>query len=350
MRLTPEGEKLVQLLIGIAAFLAIIGGLLLLLDRGPDLWAWLRQKLWRRSQAPEDWSARKSPRDVWIALVFLSPALLLLIFGLLVPVGRTMLLSVRDRFGDEWAGLDNYVWMFTQQDNLLVLRNTLLWVFVAPLLVTAIGLIYAVLIDRAKLEWFAKSLVFMPMAISFVGASIIWKFVYETRPEGSAQIGLLNEVVTWFGAPPQNWLIIRTGALNTLLLMVILIWIYVGFAMVVLSAAIKAIPADIVEAAKIDGTNPWQMFWRVTMPTIRPAVIVVTITVFIATLKLFDIVRTMTGGNFGTSVVANEMYTQAFSQGQLGRGSALAVVLFLFVLPIAYYQIRLLRQRREETR
>jgi alpha-glucoside transport system permease protein len=265
-------------------------------------------------------------------------------------MGRTILLSLRDQFGTEWVGLENYSWMFTQDEILVVLRNTVLWVILAPLLVTSIGLLYAVLVDRARYEWFAKSLIFMPMAISFVGASIIWKLVYEVRPEGSDQIGLLNQAMVWLGFTPQNWLVNRDFTLNTLLLIVILIWIYVGFAMVVLSASIKAIPTEIVEAARIDGTNPWQMFWRVTLPSIRPAVIVVVVTVSIATLKLFDIVRTMTGGNFGTSVVANEMFTQAFSQGQLGRGSALAVILFLFVLPIAFYQIRVLRQRREETR
>jgi alpha-glucoside transport system permease protein len=286
---------------------------------------------------------------VWTALAFLAPAGVLLAVGLLVPMGRTTLLSLRDQFGREWVGLENYSWMFTQDEILVVLRNTVLWVILAPVLVTAIGLVYAVLVDRARYESVAKSLIFMPMAISFVGASIIWKFVYEVRPEGAGQIGLLNQVVVWLGFAPQNWLVNRNFALNTLLLIVILVWIYVGFAMVVLSASIKAIPAEIVEAARIDGTNAWQMFWQVTLPSIRPAVIVVVVTVSIATLKLFDIVRTMTGGNFGTSVVANEMFTQAFSQGQNGRGSALAVILFLFVLPIAFYQIRVLRQRREET-
>lgn len=349
MYLTPEGEKLVQLLFGIAAFLAVVGGLLLVLDLGPERLAALRQRL-RPGREPRERPRRRPPREVWTALAFLAPAVLLLTAGLLVPMGRTAILSLRDRFSTEWVGLDNYTWMFTQDDILLVLRNSLIWVVLAPLLVTGIGLIYAVLVDRAKFEWFGKSLVFMPMAISFVGASIIWKFVYEVRPETSDQIGLLNQIVVWLGLPPQNWLTMQNGALNTLLLIVILIWIYVGFAMVVLSAAIKGIPADIVEAARMDGTNPWQMFWRVTMPSIRPAMIVVLVTVSIATLKLFDIVRTMTGGNFGTSVVANEMYTQAFGQGQLGRGSALAVMLFLFVLPIVLYQIHVLRQRREEVR
>jgi alpha-glucoside transport system permease protein len=342
MFLTPEGEKVAQLLIGVVAFLAVIGGLLLLLDRGPQLVSMLRGK---ESQAP-----RRPAREVWVAVAFLLPAVVLLGAGLLVPMGRTVVLSLRDQFGDQWVGLDNYGWMFTQDDMLLVLRNSLLWVVLAPLLVTGIGLVYAVLVDRARYEWFGKSLVFMPMAISFVGASIIWKFVYEVRPEGTDQIGLLNQFTVLFGAAPENWLVNQDLALNTLLLIVILIWIYVGFAMVVLSASIKGIPAEIVEAARMDGTNPWQMFWRVTLPSIRPAVIVVAVTVSIATLKLFDIVRTMTGGNFGTSVVANEMYTQSFSQGQLGRGSALAVILFLFVLPIAIYQVRVLRQRREEAR
>jgi alpha-glucoside transport system permease protein len=345
LRLTPEGEKFLALFIGVAAFLAVVGGLLLLLDKGADLLGWLGRRRRGERAAPV---RRRPARDLWTALVFLAPAGLLIAVGLLVPLVRTSLFSFRDRFGVEGVGLENYRWMFTQGDILVVLRNSAVWVVLAPLAVTAIGLVYAVLVDRSRFEWFAKSLVFMPMAISFVGASIIWKFVYEVRPEGADQIGLLNQVWVWLGFPPKNWLVERAGALNTLLLIVILVWIYVGFAMVVLSASIKAIPAEIVEAAKIDGTNPWQMFWRITLPTIRPAVVVVLITVFIASLKLFDIVRTMTGGNFGTSVVANEMFTQAFSQGQLGRGSALAVILFLFVLPIAYYQIRVIRQRRKE--
>jgi alpha-glucoside transport system permease protein len=346
--LTPTGEKLVQLGIGIAAFLAVVGLLLLLLDKGPTALSWLGRAL--RGGQERERVRRRPPRELWTALAFLAPAVLLLTVGLLVPMGRTILLSLRDRFGQGWVGLENYGWMFTQDDMLLVLRNSLLWLVLAPLLVTGIGLVYAIMVDRAKFERFGKSLVFMPMAISFVGASIIWKFVYEVRPEGTDQIGLLNQVLVWIGGTPQNWLVNRDFALNTLLLIVILIWIYVGFAMVVLSAAIKGIPADIVEAARMDGTNPWQMFWQVTLPSIRPAVIVVLVTVSIATLKLFDIVRTMTGGNFGTSVIANEMYTQSFSQGQLGRGSALAVILFVFVLPIAIYQVRVLRQRREEVR
>jgi alpha-glucoside transport system permease protein len=293
---------------------------------------------------------RRQPREVWIALAFLAPAGVLLGAGLVVPVFRTIYLSFQDGGGRAFVGLDNYGWMFTQPAIVGVLTNTLIWVILAPLLATTIGLLYAILVDRVKVEAFAKALIFLPMAISFVGASIIWKFVYEFRPEGSDQIGLLNQVLVWLGFVPQNFRLVQAFSLNTLLLIVIMIWIYTGFAMVLLSAAIKAIPAEIVEAARMDGTNPWQMFSRITLPSIKPSVIVVVVTISIATLKVFDIVRTMTGGAFGTSVIANEMYVQAFTQGQLGRGSALASFLFLLVLPLVVYQVYVLRQRRLEAR
>ena len=215
-----------------------------------------------------------------------------------------------------------------------------------PLVATAFGLIYAVLVDKARFEAVAKSLIFLPMAISFVGASIIWKFVYayrsgEQRPDRPAQPDRGQRSA----ASPSSGC--SNPPLNTLLLIVIMVWIQAGFAMVVLSAAIKAIPGDIVEAARLDGVSPWQMFWRITMPSIRPALIVVVVTSSIATLKVFDIVRTMTGGNFDTSVIANEMYNQAFRYGETGQGSALAVFLFVLVIPIVIYQIRNLRQQRE---
>jgi alpha-glucoside transport system permease protein len=342
-----ELPKFEQLGMGLLAFVLVVGGLLLLLDKGPELLSRLGRRIFRGR--PER-VRRRPPRELWIGLVFLTPAIVLVGIGLVIPAVRTLVLSLRDRFSQESVGLDNYGWLFTQSDMLLVLRNSVIWVILVPLLATAIGLIYAVMVDKSKMEWFAKSLIFLPMAISFVGASIIWKFVYEYRPPESNQIGLLNQVVVWLGLPPQNWMLNRGLALNTLLLIVIMIWIYVGFAMVVLSAAIKAISADIIEAARVDGVNAWQLFWQITLPSIRPAVIVVVVTISIATLKVFDIVQTMTGGRFGTSVLANEMYTQAFIQGEFGRGSTLAVVLFILVLPIVFYQVRVLRQRREEAR
>jgi alpha-glucoside transport system permease protein len=218
-------------------------------------------------------------------------------------------------------------------------------VLVAPLLSTGIGLLYAVLVDKARFERLAKSLIFMPMAISFVGAGIIWKFVYADRPPGQEQIGLLNQFVVWFGGEPRQWLV--DPPLNTLFLIAVMVWIQAGFAMVVLSAAIKAIPGEIVEAARMDGVNAWQMFWRITLPSIRSALTVVLVTISIATLKIFDIVRTMTNGNFDTSVIANEMYNNAFRYGEAGRGSALAVFLFVLVVPIVIYQVRAMRQQRQ---
>lgn len=320
-----EGPKFIQLLIGVAAFFAVVGVLLLLVDRVP-----MRQ----RARLP--------------AAILLAPALALLTIGLVVPAIRTTVLSFRSGDGRQWVALDNYDWMFTQPEAVTVLRNTLVWVVLVPMLVTSVGLLYAVVVDNTRFESLAKSLVFLPLAISFVGAGIIWKFVYAYRPEGTDQIGLLNQIVVALGGTPRPWLL--NPPLNTLFLIVVLVWIQAGFATVVLSAAIKAIPADIVEAARLDGASRTQMFWRVTLPSIRPAVVVVVVTQSIGTLKLFDIVRTMTGGQFETSVIANEMYAQAFRYGETGKGAALAVFLFVLVLPIVGYQVRTLRMQRQEAR
>jgi len=315
-------QKLWPLFIGIGLFAAVVVALLLVLDVLPR------------------WG-----RDRWQVVGFFGPALILLAIGLIIPAVRTTFLSFMDADSNEFVGLDNYAWIFQHQETLHMLRNTLLWVVFVPTLSTAIGLLYAVLVDRASLEGIAKSLIFMPMAISLVGASIIWKFVYAYRSEEQTQIGLLNQVRLWLGMEPKQFLL--DPPINTLYLVVIMIWIQAGFAMVVLSAAIKAIPSDITEAARLDGVNAWQMFWRVTLPTIRPAVVVVTMTITIATLKVFDIVRTATGGQFDTNVLAYEMYSQAFRSFDDGKGSALAVFLFALVVPIVIYQVRTLRQRTE---
>jgi alpha-glucoside transport system permease protein len=284
---------------------------------------------------------RRSDKVAGIA--FAAPAILLLLVGLLYPAARTAVQSLLDARSAGFVGLDNYVRIFTQPDLLLVLRNTVLWVVVTPILATAIGLVYAVLVDRTRFESFAKALIFLPLAISFVGASIIWRFVYEYRPnQGNVrQIGLLNQVLVWLGGEPRQWLV--ESPLNTFLLIVVMIWIQAGFAMTVLSAAIKAIPEDVVEAARLDGVSALGMFRFVTLPSIRPAVVVVLTTIAIATLKVFDIVRTMTGGQFDTSVVANEFYSQSFRSDNQGLGAALAVLLFVLVIPIVVYNIRQLR-------
>ncbi|MFD0783425.1 carbohydrate ABC transporter permease [Micromonospora azadirachtae] len=341
-----EQPKFLMLMYGLIAFVAVVGGLLLLLDVVPAWFARRREaRLVAASASGAPLPRRRKQREGWFALFFLLPTLLLLTVGLVVPAIRTVLLSLMDSNSTNWVGLRNYGWMFSEDSIVRVLINSLVWVLLVPLVASAFGLIYAVLVDRVRFEAFAKSLIFLPMAISFVGASIIWKFVYAYRGDGQEQIGLLNQIVVSLGGEPKQWLL--ESPLNTLLLIVIMVWIQAGFAMVVLSAAIKAVPADIVEAARLDGVSPWQMFWQITMPSIRPALIVVVVTITIATLKVFDIVRTSTNGNYDTSVIANEMYNQAFRYGENGQGSALAVFLFILVIPVVIYQIRNLRQQRE---
>ncbi|GGM47931.1 alpha-glucoside ABC transporter permease [Micromonospora sonchi] len=342
-----QAPKLMMLLWGLVAFAVVVGGLIVLLDAVPAFFARHREaQLVAASVSGSPPPRRTKPREGLFALFFLLPTVLLLLIGLVVPAVRTTLLSFMDSGSQNWVGLDNYRWMFAEDAIVRVLLNTLVWVTLVPLVATAMGLLYAVLVDKARLESLAKSLIFMPLAISFVGASIIWRFVYAYRDEDQEQIGLLNQIVVSLGGAPRQWLL--DSPLNTLLLIVIMVWIQAGFAMVVLSAAIKAIPADIVEAARLDGVNPWQMFRQITLPSIRPALIVVVVTISIATLKVFDIVRTATNGNYDTSVIANEMYNQAFRYGENGQGSALAVFLFVLVVPIVIFQIRNLRRQRRE--
>ncbi len=264
--------------------------------------------------------------------------------GLVLPSVQTIGSSFMNKAGTQFVGLENFIWIFTQPQGIRTVVNTIIWVVITPVVSTAIGLAYAVFIDKSRGEKVFKVLVFMPMAISFVGASIIWRFMYAYRGEGLEQIGLLNQIVVWFGGAPQQWLI--SSPLNTFFLIVVLIWVQTGFAMVVLSAAIKGVPIEQMEAAELDGTNAWQRFWSVTVPTIRPTLIVVVTTISIASLKVFDIVRTMTAGNYDTSVIANEMYSQ-LKIFENGRSAAFAVLLFLLVLPLVVYNARQLRKERE---
>jgi alpha-glucoside transport system permease protein len=274
--------------------------------------------------------------------LFVGPAVVLLAIGLMYPAILTIIQSLRGRSGEAGFTLDNYVAMFTQPELLLVLRNTALWVILVPTLATGIGLIYAILIDRARGEAFAKALIFLPMAISMVGAGIIWKFVYQYKQTSRPQIGLLNAILKFFGFETQQFLI--NAPLNTFMLIIVMVWIQAGFAMTVLSAAIKAIPDEIIEAAKLDGVQSFKMFRYITLPSIRAALVVVVTTIGIGTLKVFDIVRTMTGGQFDTSVVANEFYSQSFRFNAPGLGAALAVLLFILVIPIVAYNIVQMRK------
>lgn len=280
-------------------------------------------------------------------LVFIAPAILLLLIGLIYPAIRTLVLSFMDARSEEFVGFDNFVWAFTIPEIIIVLRNTAIWVFVVPIFSTAIGLAIAYMTDRMKRPGIIKSLIFMPMAISFVGASVIWKFVYSYEPNDKRpEIGLLSAISKAINGSAPNWLL--EMPLNTFLLIVVMVWIQTGFAMVVLAAAMKNIPDEVVEAAMLDGATPIKRFFQVTIPMIRATVVVVLTTITIATLKVFDVVRTMTGGNFQTNVIANEMYSQAFRQMNYGTGSALAIILFIGIIPIIWYNIRQLRRERTE--
>jgi len=311
--------KFFLMFFAVAVFAAIFGLILLLASR---------------------FNGRKGERAQ--GALFVLPAVFLLAVGLMYPAILTVIQSLRGKSGEGGFSLDNYAAMFTQPELLIVLRNTALWVILVPFLATAIGLLYAILIDRARGEAFAKALIFLPMAISMVGASIIWKFVYQYKQTERPQIGLLNQIFKWFGLETQQFLL--NAPVNTFMLIIVMVWIQAGFAMTILSAAIKSIPDDIIEAANLDGVSGVRMFRYITLPSIRAALVVVLTTIGIGTLKVFDIVRTMTAGQFNTSVVANEFYNQSFRYDAAGLGAALAVLLFALVIPIVAYNIVQMRK------
>lgn len=270
-------------------------------------------------------------------VIFVGPAVLLVLTGIVIPGIQTILFSFMGPDSLSFIGLDNYRWMLSDSSIAIMMRNTLLWLLFAPIFTTVLGLTMAILLNQMRRESIPKSILFMPMAISFVGASIIWKFIYDFRSNGT-QIGLLNAIWTHLGGEPVNWILNKP--LNTFLLMVILVWTQTGFAMVILSAAIKAVPSDIVEASKIDGAYGLKLFRNITFPMVKTTFVVVLALQLVGALKLFDIIETMTGGNFGTNVLANEMYSRTFVQYDQGKGSALGVVLFICVIPILIFNIR----------
>ena len=278
--------------------------------------------------------------------VFVGPALVILSVFLVYPAINTLIISFKDRAQEAWVGLENYGFVFTDEAMLRSIRNTVLWIIIVPLISVGVGLAFATLADRLRRgEAFAKSLIFLPMAISFVGASIVWRFIYSFRPEGfGEQIGLLNGILIQLGGAPKAWL--SWDPWNNLFLMVIMIWLQTGFAMVILSAAIKAVPDDLLEAARIDGASELQIFWKIIIPSIMSSVVVVTTTMVISVLKIFDIVWVMTGGEVGTEVIAERMIRWFFRNDHDGRGAAIAVVLFIAIIPIMLLNVR--RFRAEE--
>ena len=278
--------------------------------------------------------------------VFVGPAMVVLAVFLVYPVINTVLISFKDANGQSFVGLDNYRFVFTDESMLRSIRNTAGWIIVVPSVAVSIGLVFATLADRLRRgEAVAKSLIFLPMAISFVGAAVTFRLIYSYRPAGfGTNIGLLNGIMSGLGRNPVPWLSERPW--NNLLLMVIMIWMQTGFAMVVLSAAIKSIPDEIIEAARIDGATELQVFRRIIVPTILPTIVVVTTYMVINALKIFDIVFVMgSAESNGTEVIAERMIRWFFIANHDGRGAAIAVVLFAAVVPVMVWNVRRFREQ-----
>jgi alpha-glucoside transport system permease protein len=271
--------------------------------------------------------------------LFVGPTLLLLGYFLFVPTLRTLYSSFFDASSQKFVGLNNYAYALTSPSMLESYRNNLVWLIFGAGLCILFGLLIATLADRTHpmFEVVIKTLIFLPMAISMIGSSVIWRFVYAYSP-GPTQIGLLNAITTAFGAEPMTWL--TEQPINTYLLIVILIWMQTGFAVVVFSAALKGVPTELLEAARIDGATEIQSYFRIVIPYIAGTITAVSTTILIFTLKIFDIVLGMTGGNFGTQVIANEQYSQMFRSFDFGRGSAIAIILLITVVPVIYYNLR----------
>jgi alpha-glucoside transport system permease protein len=317
----------------INALMAIVGGV-----GGALLLYYVFNKLAER--LPQKWEDRVKP------YVFIGPAVLAIGVFLIYPAVRTIILSFANSTSTAWVGLKNYTDLLSSSDFQQTLFNTLLWIIIVPTVTVIFGLAVAVLADRlkAQAEKLSKSIIFLPMAISGVASAAIWRFIYEARPEGEPQIGLQNGIVTALGGKPIAWLQQSQFHLNSFMLMIILIWAQVGFAMVLLSAAVKSVPDDTLEAARIDGANERQVFFRVVVPQIWATVITVFITVLIAVMKIFDVVYVMTNGNFNTDVIAVRFFNELFRNGNSGRAAAIVVMLMIAVTPVMIYQMRQFRQ------
>lgn len=330
---------------GVIALVAIIWGV-----GGVALLFWIFNSI--VESLSDEWTARLQP------FVFVGPALAILTWYLALPVVRTFWISLFDRDGppdlpffeqiasEGFVGLGNYAAVFTERLMLEAFRNNIMWIIFGSTLSVVFGLVVAVLADRSRFEKFAKSMIFLPMAISFVGASIIWNFIYEFRPAGQSQVGLLNAIVTGLGGVPRAWpQWVEIAPWNNLFLIIIVVWLQAGFAMVLFSAALKGIPEELMEAGRMDGANEFQIFFRIMIPYIQGTVVTVWTTIVIFTLKIFDVVWVMTGGQFGTHVIATQFYRQAFTADNKGFGSAIAIVLLVTVIPVMIYNLKQFREQ-----
>ncbi|HST64877.1 MAG TPA: sugar ABC transporter permease [Mycobacteriales bacterium] len=313
----------------INTLLAIVGGV-----GGALVLYWVLNFIAER--LPGRWEDRVKP------FFYILPAVAALGLYLVYPLIQTIIYSFANNTSSAWVGFKNYTDLLTQRDFQITLVNTLLWIAIAPAVVVALGLAVATLADRLapRAEQTAKTLIFLPMAVSGVALAAIWRFIYEVRPAGQPQIGLLNAIVTKLGHDPVAWLQLSTGKTNTFLLMVVLIWSQVGFSMVLLSAAIKGVPDETLEAARIDGANERQVFFRIVVPQIWGTVITVFVTTLINVMKIFDIVYVMTGGNFNTNVVAVRFINELITNGNAGRAATIVVILVIAIVPLMLYQVR----------
>jgi alpha-glucoside transport system permease protein len=312
----------------VVAITAIIWGL-----GGAALLFWVFN--WIVEQFSDQWTARLQP------FVFVGPAIFLLVLYLAVPAVVTFYLSLFDRDSTAFVGLQNYVTVFTTRKMQEAFLNNLLWIVFGTSMSVIFGLLIAVLADRSVGDRTAKSFIFLPMAISFVGAGVFWKFVYAIRPAELPQIGILNALVVALSGEPQGWFVDTTIIpWNNIFLIVIMGWLQTGFAMVIFSAALKGISTEILEAGRVDGASEVRIFFQIMIPSIQGTIITVTTTILIFALKIFDIVWVMTGGQFGTEVIATAFYRQSFVARNAGLGSAIAVVLLITVIPVMIYNLR----------
>jgi alpha-glucoside transport system permease protein len=365
---------LVAVLIPLIAFAVLYAGFIFLRDSDAPKWAialiaiiwgvggvallyWVFNGI--VEQLPDAWTIRLQP------YVFVGPAIAILFFYLALPAINTFLLSLFDRDGfpegfsmllpwtwpaaiqsESFVGFQNYVAIVSERLLAEAFRNNLMWIIFGSTFSVAMGLLIAVLADRSRFERTSKSFIFLPMAISFVGASVIWNFIYEVRPVELPQIGLLNAIVVGLGGDPKPWYAwVDIAPWNNLFLIVIVIWLQTGFAMVLFSAALKGIPEELLEASRVDGATEVQIFFRIMIPYIRGTIITVWTTIVIFTLKIFDVVWVMTGGQFGTHVIATQFYRQAFTARNSGFGSAVAIVLLIAVIPVLIYNLQQFREQ-----
>ena len=289
--------------------------------------------------APERLKPRLRP---WL---WLAPALAFLILFLVYPMVGTIIHSFQDNAGTTFVGLDNYVWFFGSEDALSALKNNVLWLVFLTVLVVGLGLLVAVLVDKVRYESVAKSVIFVPLAVSMVAAGVIWLYMYQYKPPGAVQTGTLNAAIGAFGLGPIPWIQVQAFSVNTFMLIIVMTWMWTGFAMVIISAALKGINPELMEAARVDGATELQVFRGIVFPLLVPTLVVVATTMIITALKAFDIVFTMTSGQLNTNVIANLMYSEMFKFGQYGRASAIAVVLLAAIIPIMFFNIGRFRQQ-----